>query len=178
MHMLTIGHSNRPATDFIAALSAHGVNLLVDVRRIPRSRFNPQFNIENLPPVLLEAGVAYLHMPRLGGLRRPRQDSCNTGWRNPSFRGYADYMETSEFVAGLQELLRAASCRRCVIMCAEALPWRCHRSLIADVLLVRGETVEHIMSEGKRSPHALTKFARVVGTSVTYPAETLSLFEA
>ena len=161
----------------MALLRAHGVNLLVDVRTIPKSRHNPQFNIDVLPGVLREAGIAYRHMPELGGLRRARPDSINTGWRNGSFRGYADYMQTPAFGAGLDELMRSAAESRAAIMCAEAVPWRCHRSMIADALTVRGEAVEHILSEIRRSPHVLTKFARVEGSAITYPAENLGLFE-
>jgi uncharacterized protein (DUF488 family) len=175
--MLTIGHSNRTVEDFLSMLRAHGVNLLVDVRTVPRSRYNPQFNIENLPSTLQGAGIEYRHMPELGGLRHARRDSINTGWRNASFRGYADYMQTPAFEAGIVELMRVAEGRRAAIMCAEAVPWRCHRSMIADALTVRGEAVEHILSESKRSPHELTKFARVEGIAVTYPAENLELFE-
>jgi uncharacterized protein (DUF488 family) len=175
--MLTIGHSNRTMEEFIAILLAHGVNLLVDVRTIPKSRHNPQFNIDNLPVSLGEAGIEYRHIPELGGLRRARSDSPNTAWRNPSFRGYADYMQTPAFEAGLDELQRIAKGRRAAVMCAEAVHWRCHRSLIADALVSRGESVEHIMSETKRSPHVLTEFAVVEGTRVTYPGENLHLFE-
>jgi uncharacterized protein (DUF488 family) len=175
--MLTIGHSARTSDDFIAILRAHGVNLLVDVRTIPKSRHNPQFNIENLPGALQEAGIDYRHIPELGGLRHARADSINTGWKNASFRGYADYMQTPTFSAALTELTRIAEGRHAAVMCAEAVPWRCHRSMIADALTVRGERVEHILSETKRSPHALTKFAVVDGTRITYPGENLGLFD-
>ncbi len=175
--MLTIGHSNRSIEDFVAMLRAHEVDLLIDVRTVPRSRYNPQFNVENLPRSLQEAGIAHLHMPELGGLRHARPDSINTGWRNASFRGYADYMQTPEFEAGIAKLLEVSEGRRAAVMCAEAVPWRCHRSMIADALTARGELVEHIMSETKRSPHAMTKFARVEGTCVTYPSESLGLFD-
>jgi uncharacterized protein (DUF488 family) len=174
--MMTIGHSNRSADDFIAMLQAHGVDLLVDVRTVPKSRHNPQFNTENLPAPLLRAGIGYVHMPGLGGLRYPRKDSINTGWRNDSFRGYADYMQTAEFAAALAALLQAAEGRNVAVMCAEAVPWRCHRSMIADALTARGVPVEHIMSAVKRQPHRMTSFASVTGTSVTYPPETLELF--
>jgi uncharacterized protein (DUF488 family) len=174
--MLTIGHSNRPLADLIGMLQAHGVDLLVDVRTVPKSRHNPQFNAENLPVPLLRAGVEYLHMPGLGGLRHARKDSINAGWRNDSFRGYADYMQTPEFDAALSALLHAAEGRRAAVMCAEAVPWRCHRSMIADALTARSIPVEHIMSAAKREPHRMTSFARVAGTRVTYPAENLELF--
>jgi uncharacterized protein (DUF488 family) len=174
--MMTIGHSNRPLDELIGMLQAHGVDLLVDVRTVPKSRYNPQFNTDSLPAPLHEAGIKYLHMPGLGGLRHARKDSINTGWRNDSFRGYADYMQTPEFDAALVELLQASDGRRAAVMCAEAVPWRCHRSMIADALTARGVAVEHIMSAAKRSPHKMTGFARVEGTRVTYPAETLELF--
>jgi len=174
--MMTIGHSNRPVDELIGMLQAHGVDLLVDVRTVPKSRYNPQFNTENLPAPLRTAGIEYLHMPGLGGLRRARKDSINTGWRNDSFRGYADYMQTPEFDAALVDLLQASRGRQAAVMCAEAVPWRCHRSMIADALTARGVAVEHIMSAAKRSPHKMTAFALVEGTRVTYPAETLELF--
>jgi uncharacterized protein (DUF488 family) len=174
--MMTIGHSNRTLEDLIGMLQAHGVDLLVDVRTVPKSRHNPQFNTENLPAPLHQAGIGYLHMPGLGGLRHARKDSINTGWRNDSFRGYADYMQTPEFDAALSALLQAAAGRHAAVMCAEAVPWRCHRSMIADALTARGVAVEHIMSAAKRTPHKMTSFARVKGTQVTYPPETLELF--
>ena len=174
--MMTIGHSNRSLDELTAMLKAHGVDLLVDVRTVPKSRYNPQFNSENLPAPLLRVGMEYLHMPGLGGLRHPRKDSINTGWRNDSFRGYADYMQTTEFEAALAALLRIAKGRHAAVMCAEAVPWRCHRSMIADALTARGIPVEHIMSASKREPHRITSFARVDGTRVSYPAETVELF--
>ena len=174
--MMTIGHSNRPLDELIGMLQAHAVDLLVDVRTIPKSRHNPQFNTENLPAPLWAAGIGYLHMPALGGLRHARKDSINTGWRNASFRGYADYMQTAEFDDALDKLLRAGEGHRAAIMCAEAVPWRCHRSMIADALTVRGVAVEHIMSAAKSNPHQLTSFAHADGTRVTYPPETLELF--
>jgi uncharacterized protein (DUF488 family) len=174
--MMTIGHSNRPLEELVGMLQAHGVDLLVDVRTVPKSRHNPQFNTDNLPAPLLQAGIEYTHMPALGGLRHARKDSINTGWRNASFRGYADYMQTPEFDAALTGLLQAADGRQAAVMCAEAVPWRCHRSMIADALTARGIPVEHIMSAAKRSPHRMTSFARAEGTRVTYPSETLELF--
>jgi uncharacterized protein (DUF488 family) len=174
--MMTIGHSNRPLEELIGMLQAHGVNLLVDVRTVPKSRYNPQFNTDSLPAPLRAAGIEYLHMPGLGGLRHARKDSINTGWRNDSFRGYADYMQTPEFDAALVELVQASNGRQAAVMCAEAVPWRCHRSMIADALTARGVAVEHIMSGDKSSPHKITGFARVEGRRVTYPAETLELF--
>ncbi len=158
-------------------LKAHGVKLLADVRTVPRSRHNPQFNRESLPGSLEAAGIGYVHLPGLGGLRHPRRDSPNTGWRNRSFRGYADYMLTPEFEKELAELTRMGETTRVAIMCAESVPWRCHRSLIADALTARGIPVQHIMSATKADPHKLTPFARASGTQVTYPPEDLELFE-
>lgn len=170
--ILTIGHSTRPVSEFIRLLRAHGVTRVVDVRTVPRSRHNPQFNRENLPESLRAAGIAYVHRPALGGLRRPTPDSPNTGWRNLSFRGYADYMQTAEFSAAIDELLELAGRDRLALMCAEAVPWRCHRSLIADALLVRGTETGDIASATRMSPHRLTSFAKVRGTSITYPGAT------
>jgi uncharacterized protein (DUF488 family) len=174
--LLTIGHSNRPVESFLEMLQGHGVELLVDVRRMPRSRYNPQFNRETLPETLAAARIAYRHMPGLGGMRHPRRDSTNTGWRNLSFRGYADYMETPEFEQNLQDLLREAVARRTAVMCAEAVPWRCHRSLIADAAAARGIPVKHIMSAAQAEPHRLTSFARVEDGRLTYPPDDLTLF--
>jgi uncharacterized protein (DUF488 family) len=171
--MLTIGHSTHPIEKFIAMLRAHGVEHLADVRTIPKSRYNPQFNRENLSESLAVAGIAYTHMPELGGLRHPRKDSRNTGWRNSSFRGYADYMETPEFAAALDILQRLS---RVAIMCAESVPWRCHRSLVADALTARGVEVRHIMSETKAEPHRVTSFAHFDGPRVSYPSPDLELF--
>ena len=168
--ILTIGHSTRPIADFLDLLRAHGADELADVRTAPGSRRNPQFNKAALAAALAGAGVGYRHLSELGGLRRPRPDSANAAWRNASFRGYADYMQTPEFAAALQALIDLAVTRRIAVMCAEAVPWRCHRSLIADALTVRGMAVEHIMGPGRRSPHALTPWARVEGGRVTYPA--------
>jgi uncharacterized protein (DUF488 family) len=168
--VLTIGHSTRSIELFIEMLRAHGVKRLVDVRTIPRSRTNPQFNRESLPKALAEAGIGYTHVAELGGLRHARKDSRNMGWRNASFRGYADYMQTPEFEAALQSLIEAAKREQITIMCAEAVPWRCHRSLIGDALKVRGIAVEDIMSATRAQPHEITLFAKVNGTEVTYPA--------
>jgi uncharacterized protein (DUF488 family) len=173
---MTIGHSNRPIEEFVAMLQAHGVELLVDVRTVPRSRHNPQFNLDTLPASLAAAGIDHLHIPGLGGLRHARKDSTNTGWRNASFRGYADYMQTPEFGKNLDDLLALDKDRRVAVMCAESVPWRCHRSLIADALLARGIPVQHIMSATKANPHKLTSFARVDGERVTYPSPELDLF--
>ena len=166
----TVGHSTRPVTDFITLLQAQRIEQLVDVRTVPRSRHNPQFNQVRLPESLKEAGIDYLHIPGLGGLRHARRDSVNTAWRNASFRGFADYMQTSEFDVALKELIRLARHRRTAIMCAEAVPWRCHRSLIADALLVRGVHVEEIAGEASTRTHTLTPWSSVVGERITYPS--------
>jgi uncharacterized protein (DUF488 family) len=168
--VLTVGHSNRPLEEFLRLLRAHGVTLVADVRKMPRSRGNPQFNRDTLPQALRAAGIGYVHLPGLGGLRRREPNSPNTGWQNASFQGYADYMQTPEFERSLQELLDRARGRRPALMCAEALPWRCHRSLIADALTVRGVAVEHILSAARTQPHVLRPWAQVRGTRITYPA--------
>jgi len=165
----TIGHSTRPIQEFIDLLAAHGVERLIDVRTIPQSRHNPQFGREQLSTSLEHAGVHYTHMPALGGLRRPRKDSMNTGWRNASFRGYADYMQTREFEESLEQCIELAKEECVALMCAEAVPWRCHRSLIADALLAHGVDVREIVSTTEARPHTLTSWARVEGTTVTYP---------
>jgi uncharacterized protein (DUF488 family) len=170
--VLTIGHSTRAIEEFIGLLQAHAVSRVVDVRTVPRSRHNPQFNKDSLPEPLKKAGLGYVHMPGLGGLRHAKRDSPNLGWRNASFRGYADYMQTPEFAESLEELIQLASQGRIALMCAEAVPWRCHRSLIADALTVRGIRTEDIMSPTRRQIHTLTPFAKVRGTEITYPAET------
>jgi uncharacterized protein (DUF488 family) len=167
----TVGHSTHPVEDFIHILEAHGVRRLVDVRSIPRSRRNPQFNLESLSASLHKAGIDYRHLPGLGGLRRPRKDSINTGWRNASFRGYADYMQSPEFGESLDALIELALGAPTAIMCAEAVPWRCHRSLIADALAARGIQAMEILSATKSQPHAITPFAQVEGQQVTYPAK-------
>ena len=166
----TVGHSTRPIDALIEILEAHGIKRLIDVRSIPKSRHNPQYNREALKRSLRSPGIAYEHMRALGGLRRPGKDSPNMGWRNESFRGYADYMQTAEFASALNTLGEAAAHEATAIMCAEAVPWRCHRSLISDALTARGYRVEHIMSAKTSSPHTMTSFARVEGTSVVYPA--------
>jgi uncharacterized protein (DUF488 family) len=169
--VLTIGHSTRTIEEFIGLLQAHAVSLVVDVRTVPRSRHNPQFNKDSLPDSLGKAGLRYVHMPGLGGLRHARRDSTNIGWRNASFRGYADYMQTPEFEGNLTELIELARQEQIAIMCAEAVPWRCHRSLIGDALTVRGTRTEDIMSMTQCRLHTLTPVAQVRGTTVTYPAE-------
>ncbi len=169
--ILTIGHSTRPIGDFIDLLHTHGVTMLEDIRTVPRTRHNPQYNRDTLPGELATAGIGYCHMAGLGGLRHALKDSPNRGWRNASFRGFADYMQTPEFESALKELLRLTTKRASALMCAEAVPWRCHRSLIADALLVRGVGVEHIMSPTARQPHKLTPFAKVKGSRLIYPAD-------
>src|ERR1035437_8994173 len=168
--VLTIGHSTRTLEEFIGLLQAHGATRVVDVRTVPRSWHNPQFNKTSLPGSLKKAGLRYVHMPGLGGLRHAKRASINMGWRNASFRGYADYMQTPEFEESLIELIQLANQDRIALMCAEAVPWRCHRSLIADALLVRGIRTEDIMTLTRSPVHTLTPFAEVHGTLLTYPA--------
>lgn len=165
----TIGHSTRTLPEFITILRAYNVTLVVDVRRIPRSRHNPQFNKETLPDSLKSEGINYIHMPEIGGLRRPKPDSINTAWRNKSFRGYADYVQTKEFIENLLNLIALARESCVTVMCAEALPWRCHRSLLADTLVVRNVKVQHIISKDSCIDHKLSEWAHVEGTKITYP---------
>lgn len=168
---MTVGHSTRTIEEFIGLLKAHGVTRVVDVRTVPRSRHNPQFNRDSLPESLKGAGLSYIHLPGLGGLRHARPDSINAGWRNASFRGYADYMQTPEFEESLEELIQLARQEQIAIMCAEAVPWRCHRSLIGDALVVRGLGVEDIMTPTRRQVHTLMSFAKIRGATITYPAD-------
>jgi uncharacterized protein (DUF488 family) len=170
--VFTIGHSNRPLDEFIELLRQNSIAHVADVRTVPRSRHNPQYAQEALKHSLEDVGIAYSHHAALGGLRHRRRDSINTAWRNASFQGYADYMQTPEFEVGLQEIVDLAWTERCVLMCAEAVPWRCHRSLIADALLVRKIRVEDIINAGRRSPHKLTPWSVVENERVTYPAVT------
>jgi uncharacterized protein (DUF488 family) len=174
----TIGHSNRPLEEFLNMLRAHDIAQLIDVRTAAGSRRNPQFGKSELSLALEAEGTRYLHLPELGGFRKPRIDSRNTGWRNASFRGFADYMETPQFEAGITRLLEVAEARTASIMCSEAVPWRCHRSLIADALTVRGQEVRHIMSANKADEHRLTPFAKVDGTEIWYPPEAGTMLEA
>jgi len=167
--VLTVGHSTRTLQEFVVLLLDHGVTQLVDVRTIPRSRHNPQFNRDRLPRPLQKAGIRYRHMAGLGGLRHAHRDSINTAWRNASFRGFADYMQTPEFQKALDQLVELAKTLRTAIMCAETVPWRCHRSLIGDALLVRGVRVEEIASPTRTRPHALTPWARVKRKRLSYP---------
>ena len=168
--VFTIGHSTLAIDQFTATLSAYGIEQVADVRTIPRSRHNPQFNTDALAASLPAAGVTYVPFPALGGLRHSRSDSPNGAWRNESFRGYADHMQTAEFRGAIAELVGLASERRMAVMCAEAVPWRCHRSLIADALVVRGVPVVEILSESNCRAHVLTNFARVEGDRIIYPA--------
>jgi len=175
--ILTIGHSTHPIDEFIALLKHYGVEQLVDVRTVPKSRHVPQFNSDALAASLGEQGIGYVHLKTLGGLRHAKKDSVNMGWRNASFRGYADYMSTEEFAPGIDRLVELAKAKRTVIMCAEAVPWRCHRSLIGDALLVRGIAAEDILGATSSRPHRLTEFAKVDGQQITYPPDNnLELF--
>ncbi|MGH2448221.1 MAG: DUF488 family protein [Chloroflexota bacterium] len=170
--LYTIGHSNRSLSEFVAMLKAHGVEQLVDVRTAAGSRRNPQFMKDELDRALAAEAIQYTHLKGLGGFRKLAPDSVNMGWRNASFRGFADYMQTDDFRSALDDLLELAAERPTAIMCAEAVPWRCHRSLIADAISARGFPVSHIMSPARANPHTLTAFARVEDGRVTYPAET------
>ncbi len=169
VHVTTIGHSTRSLDELVTLLERFGVAVLVDIRTIPRSRHNPQFNADVLPRELAARGLRYVHLPALGGLRHARRDSPNTAFRNASFRGYADHMQTAAFEEGLAELRALAEQGTVALMCAEAVPWRCHRSLVADVLVARGAEVEHVLSKGRSSRHRLTPFARVENAHVSYP---------
>jgi uncharacterized protein (DUF488 family) len=165
----TIGHSTRPIDAFIRLLQTHGVAQVADVRTVPRSRRHPQFERAALAAALERCGLGYRHFPGLGGLRRPRADSTNTAWKHPGFRGYADHMQTEEFRRALDELLDYAAAAPTAVMCAEALWWRCHRSLLADALVARGVPVRHIMSERSATPHELSGLARIDGDRIVYP---------
>lgn len=170
MHTIyTIGHSTHTIEEFIAMLKAHNIEELIDVRTVPRSRHNPQFGADQLAASLRQAGIAYIHLAKLGGLRRTSKDSINTGWHNTSFRGYADYMATADFQAGLEQLQQLAEAKTVAIMCAEAVPWRCHRSLISDALTTLGWQVLHITSKKTAKPHELTSFLKVQDGKLSYP---------
>jgi uncharacterized protein (DUF488 family) len=169
--IFTVGHSTLPIERFITLLQTYGIERLVDVRTVPRSRHNPQFNADELGRTLAQQNIDYVPLQALGGLRHPRKDSTNTGWRNESFRGYADYMQTEGFQEGLGELIALSREKRTAIMCAEAVPWRCHRSLVADALNVRGIPVVEILSQSDYRAHKLPSFAHVDGTAITYPPE-------
>lgn len=167
--VFTIGHSTRTLEDFINLLREYGIQQLIDVRTIPKSRHNPQFNQADLRKALKNKRINYRHMKGLGGLRHAKKDSINMAWENASFRGFADYMQTDAFQENLEKLIGYAQKKQIAIMCAEAVPWRCHRSLIGDALLVRGIEVENIMSHTKVEKHSLTPWAKVRGTEVWYP---------
>ncbi len=168
--IFTIGHSTRPIEEFLELLKKHGVEQLVDIRSVPGSRRNPQYGQKALRESLLKHGIDYVYMKSLGGFRPEAENSINMGWRNESFRNYADYMQTEEFAEGIEELIHLAQ-KPTVIMCAEAVPWRCHRSLVADALIVRGIRVRDIIDSTHVSDHTMTKFAKVDGYTITYPEE-------
>ena len=173
--IFTVGHSTLPIERFVPLLRAYGIKCLADIRTVPRSRHNPQFNGDTLAHTLKPENIDYVPSPALGGLRHALKNSFNTGWRNASFRGYADYMQTEAFEEGLTTLIHMSRRKRTAIMCAEAVPWRCHRSLVADTLSVRGIPAVEILSESSYRMHTLTPFARVEGTHITYPAEQTTL---
>jgi len=168
--IFTIGHSTRPIDEFVELLDIYGVAEVVDVRTIPMSGYNPQFNQDDLRQSLKTKHIRYTHLKELGGLRHSKKDSTNLGWRNTSFRGFADYMATPQFADGLEALMTISAKRPTAIMCAEAVPWRCHRSLIADALLKKGWLVRDIMSRTSATTHRLTSFAKVRKGQLVYPA--------
>jgi uncharacterized protein (DUF488 family) len=165
----TLGHSTHPLDEFLNILQAFKIELVVDVRTIPRSRHNPQFNATELEQALQQHAIEYQHLKELGGLRHTTKTSINTAWENLSFRGFADYMQTEEFQTGIEQLIGLAQNKRTVIMCAEAVPWRCHRSLIGDALIVRNILVEDILGEKTSHPHKMTPWAKAEGVNITYP---------
>jgi len=167
--VFTIGHSTRTLGEFIGLLKTYGVNLVVDVRTVPRSRHNPQFNKESLPGSLKPEAIRYIHLPEIGGLRRPQPNSVNLAWKNAGFRGYADYMQTKEFADSLLKIVAVAQENCLALMCAEALPWRCHRSLISDALVVHHVRVQHIIGPTSCLNHEISELAHVEGARVTYP---------
>lgn len=167
--IFVVGHSTRTIRNFIDLLAAHSVNMLVDIRTIPKSRHNPQFNEDALKRKLKENKIRYMHMKGLGGLRHPDKNSINSGWRNLSFRGFADYMQTKEFDSSVKDLIELSRKHIVAIMCAEGNPFRCHRSLVADALLVRHVKALHISSKISSREHVLTPFAKVKGRKITYP---------
>lgn len=167
----TLGHSTHSIAEFVTILQAYGIEIVADVRKIAKSRHNPQFGEEELREQLSLNGIGYVRLEGLGGLRRATKPSLNTAWRNLSFRGYADYMQTPEFTASLERLIKIAAEKQTAMMCAEAVPWRCHRSLIADALVIRDISVVDIMTEKTSKPHALTSFAEVDGDTITYPGK-------
>ena len=169
----TVGHSNQTIEDFLSLLESHGIGRAVDVRRFPGSRRDPHFEKSRLGAALCQSGIGYEHWPELGGRRQPRPDSANTNWKNAGFRGYADYMETREFGEAMARLLPSLGSRRTALMCAEALWWQCHRSLIADYLKSIGLAVQHILAEGKTQGHPYTSAARIVEGRLSYAGESL-----
>ncbi len=171
--VFTIGHSTRTFDELVQILRSFEIGVLVDIRTVPRSRHNPQFNIDALRRSMRSRRIRYVHLPELGGLRRASKDSHNTAWRNASFRGYADYMASPEFELGLEKLQVLAAEATIALMCAEAVPWRCHRSLVADALIARGASVEHITDVARARPHRVTPFAVIRGKQVSYPGEGL-----
>ncbi|MDD5435795.1 MAG: DUF488 domain-containing protein [Nitrospira sp.] len=172
--IFTIGHSTRPVETFMQLLEVNRVTRIIDIRTIPRSRYNPQYNSDILFDTLAKTGIAYQHLTGLGGLRRTQPDSPNTGWHNASFRGFADYMQTAEFEENLQFLIRLVKKEIIALMCAEALPWRCHRSLIADALVIRGMMVKHILNLTNHLLHVLTPWSQVSGNRIIYPSQDIS----
>jgi len=173
--IFTVGHSNLPIEQFASLLKRYDIQRLADIRTVPRSRHNPQFNADTMGRSLQAVGIEYLPVTALGGLRHPRKDSSNTGWRNKSFRGYADYMQTEAFQNALRSLIQLGREKRTVMMCAEAVPWRCHRSLVADALNVEGVPAVEIMPDGGYRMHKLTPFARVEGKHIAYPSDQANL---
>jgi uncharacterized protein (DUF488 family) len=169
MRIFTVGHSHRSLQEFVQILEAYKLKLVIDVRTIPKSRHNPQFGGKRLEKSLAKRNIQYIHMSGLGGLRHTSATSKNKAWRNSSFRGYADYMQTSEFRQSLRRLIARSKRKRLVIMCAEAVPWRCHRSLVGDALLARGYPTEDIFSKSSHRPHRFTPFAKRAGENITYP---------
>ncbi|HYX33653.1 MAG TPA: DUF488 domain-containing protein [Oligoflexus sp.] len=168
----SIGHSDRTLEDLVELLQTRAITLVADVRKMPRSRTNPQFNLEMLQKDLPSVGISYVHLPRLTGLRKAGKSiSSSNGWRNKSFKAYADYMESSEFSAGLDELLTIAQQSTVAVMCSEAVWWRCHRRLIADALVVRGVDVRHILSKAPAKSHQLTEIAHVEAGQLSYPEQ-------
>ncbi|MEO7904196.1 MAG: DUF488 domain-containing protein [Candidatus Saccharimonadales bacterium] len=173
--IFTVGHSTHPIDEFIELLRAHGVTQLIDIRTVPKSRHNPQFMQDSLEKTMPDAAIRYRYMANLGGLRHTTKESINTAWRNASFRGYADYMQTDDFAAGIDELIQYTQGQPTAIMCAEAVPWRCHRSMVGDALVVRGGVqVRDIMTPTSAKPHTLTSFASVDGNRVFYPQENIT----
>jgi len=170
MIIKSIGHGTKSLKELISMLKEANVEALIDVRSIPRSSHNPQFNKETIAEALTKEGILYIHLPEAGGLRHPKKDSPNKGWKNESFRGFADYMATANFLASLDQIIEIGKEKSAALMCAETLPWRCHRFLIADALMLRGIEVVHILSKGKEKKHLLTPWCQIKNGIVTYPA--------